>query len=257
MFRGPPWTGVRQRVSRVGADGGRKQRARHIVGTFQASGKVYRRFVSANHLKKMEGSCTIGVGYEIVEAAVLSLLRELRPADLIPSQNVSGRKIELRRQKVQGIDERLKDLRKALKHGLDQAVEDLQTAIAELRTERETLLKEVDDLSVEQAVQEMNPLSEFPGVLGAIASAPKKQQRELRLRLQSLVCMMVEKVKLEPYRSTPRCSANVAVTLRNGQVRWRYDIASETPQRSMECSTRERRTAVASSCPPAKTASWP
>ncbi len=206
----------------------------YIVTTMRPDGTRLRRFMSKGHTKCLPDSCSVGINYDLVERAVVGLLRDLKPNALSPKCGASERQIEKRVKTLAGMDARLLELRKALTSDPTKAVADLQDAIAKLQAQRDAEQREIDNLSIQKATVDMQPVEEFQSVLDFIHAKPKKDHYELRLRLQSLIGAMVEEIILDPHMMpNRRCTADMCVKLRNGRTCWRYNIAEEVPEEVM------------------------
>lgn len=192
---------------------------------YQPNGRAKRRLVSYGYARGLEGSCPVGLDYWMVEKAVLGLLRELTPADLAPPSNASEKGIAERKQALAGIDTELAKLKTTMEDFRSTpAYAALATSYNELTAKREALEKEIDSLSVQKATVEMDPLGQFKSVTEYIDSKPKGKQHELRLRLRSLIALMVEKITLDPHKQNHHCTADICVELANGDTRWIYDV---------------------------------
>jgi DNA invertase Pin-like site-specific DNA recombinase len=133
------------------------------------------------------------IDYPTFEAAVLSLLRELRPADIAPSEShANGRQAEIARLsgRLLDIDSRLERARQRARTAGDfDAFLDL---IQELQAERKQVSDRLADLQEEDAGESSANLGEAQSLIDMLAQTPPEQREEVRRRLKGRIRQLVE-----------------------------------------------------------------
>jgi DNA invertase Pin-like site-specific DNA recombinase len=154
------------------------------------SRKLYHYLASTRDTGLPEGGPRIE--YSVFEAAVLSRLQELKPADIMADDgHINGREAEIAR-----LSGRLLDIDNRLERAQARArtAEDFDAflgLIESLHSERKTVGGKLAKLRERKASKPATDLGEVQGLLGMLANAPAEQQAELRGKLKRRVRQIV------------------------------------------------------------------
>lgn len=159
------------------------------IGGRTDRGRYYRVLLPAGY--KRHGDACISFPFDAFEDAVLSLLAELDPRDVLPASGEKGNTVLELAGELAAIESRVAAVQAQLVEG-DGDVAALMNAVRTLEAKR----KEKLDALAEARLAAANPLLEgwgdVRGVIGTLKSAP--DQREARTRLRSAVQRVVQKV---------------------------------------------------------------
>jgi hypothetical protein len=132
------------------------------------------------------------IDYAVFEAAVLSLLKEVTPADIAPEgKHANGRKAEIARLsgRLLDIDNRLERTRQRARTAGDfDAFLDL---IAELQAERKQVIERRAELEQEEDGRSSADLGEAQSLIGMLEGAAPEQREDLRRRLKGRIRQLV------------------------------------------------------------------
>ncbi len=122
--------------------------------------------------------------YHIFEAAVLSLLREVNPVDVLPNLSEPAGRADALRGRLTTIRESITGLQADLKAGYSKA---LAATVRELEDEEEKLAAELQE-ELSRAVKPANKAwQELPGLAAVIQTEGDPARLKLRLVLRSIV----------------------------------------------------------------------
>lgn len=155
------------------------------------------------------------------EGAILSSLKELTPADVVPDKGtVDGRKAEADR-----LSGRLLDIEGRLERAKQRAkkARDFDTfldLIEELQQEHRQVSERLAELEEEAALKPGDGLAESQTLIGLLATAPAEQRPELRRRLKCSIAGQVSEIWVALWDVTPGVRAMEAqIIFRTGKVR--------------------------------------
>ena len=179
----------------------------HIVHSFGRKGKDERkqyRYLSPTRETGAPGGARID--YAVFEEAVLSLLKELRPADLaLDREQSNGRQADIARLsgRLLDIDNRLERARQRARTAGDfDAFLDL---IADLQAERKRVSEERATLEEEEQGRTSADLGEAQSLIDLLARTPPEQREELRRRLKARIRQLVSGIWLVIVRHGKQC----------------------------------------------------
>jgi DNA invertase Pin-like site-specific DNA recombinase len=136
------------------------------------------------------------VDYAVFEAAILSLLRELKPADIAPDETrAKGKKAEIARLagRLLDIDDRLERAKRRAKTAGD--FDTFLDLIEELQGERKDVSERMARLGEEaQADHPSACLGEAQSLIGLLGQASPEQREELRRRLKGRIAQLTEEI---------------------------------------------------------------
>ena len=174
-----------------------------------------RRLVSYGWLRRLPKSCRISVDYRKVEDIVLAVLDNITSADLEPptTPNISTNLASLGLA-IEGIDNRLVELDDALSKG--KAVVEIANAIEKLKEKRSTLAKQIDQLKAQSSIGFDTPLKDAQTTIAFLNAKPKHEQHKLRLRLQSILGHVIERILVAPKKDGRKVIFGTTIELKNG-----------------------------------------
>lgn len=180
------------------------------------NGKPYvqKRFVSYGWMRRLPDSCSITIDYHKFEDIVLAVLNNITPADLqpptTPTISTDLATLELT---MEGIDNRLAELDDALDHG--KAVVEIMSAIERLKEKRSTITKQIENLKAQNTIGFDDPLKDAQSVIAFLSTKTKREKRKLRLKLQSLLGHVIERIDVFPTKEK-RVKFSTTIELKNG-----------------------------------------
>jgi DNA invertase Pin-like site-specific DNA recombinase len=175
------------------------------------------------------------IDYAVFEAAVLSLLKELRPSDLAPAGGrPNGREAEIARLsgRLLDIDGRLERTRQRARTAGDfDAFLDL---IQELQAERKQASERLAELREEDAGRPSAELGEAQSLIDMLAQAPPEQREDLRRRLKGRLRQLLAGIWVVIVRHGRRCLCGLQLWFRGGDIRRDYLIFHKPGTRHTE-----------------------
>jgi len=181
------------------------------------SSYIQRRLVSWNHLRGLNGACSISFDYLHLEAAILDYLWEIPAAELIgETTNPYAAPLEAKLGELAGIESRLAELQHELENP-QRAYRTVLDAVARLELLRTDLRSEIERIRAQAAVHDSQPLHQARSIVEALENAKGEKQHNLRLKLKAILATVIERINLTPYKINPRrTGAEVEVIFSNG-----------------------------------------
>jgi DNA invertase Pin-like site-specific DNA recombinase len=157
------------------------------------------------------------IDYTVFEAAILSLLKELTPADIAADgEHVNGRQAEIARLsgRLLDLDSRLERARQRARTAGDfdaflDLIQELQAERQQVSERRATLEREGDDRSSAD-------LGEAQSIIDLLAKAPPGEREELRRRLKGRIRQLIAGAWVVVVRQGKRCLCGVQLWFRAG-----------------------------------------
>jgi DNA invertase Pin-like site-specific DNA recombinase len=165
------------------------------------------------------------IDYAVFEAALLSLLKELRPTDIAADgEHTNGRRTEIVRLsgRLLDIDSRLERARQRARTAGDfDAFLDL---IQELQAERKQVSERRAELEQEEGGRTSADLGETQSLIDLLAQTPPEQREELRRRLKGRIRQLLTGVWVVMVRQGRKCVCAVQLWFRGSDRRRDYLI---------------------------------
>jgi DNA invertase Pin-like site-specific DNA recombinase len=205
---------------------GEKLHIIHALGRKREAGR--KRYVYLTPSQDSGARSGRRIDYAVFEAAVLSLLDELRPSDIAPvGGHKNGRKAEIARLsgRLLDIDSRLERARQRARTAGDfDAFLDL---IQELQTERKEVSQRRDQLQEEEdggGPADLGEAQSLIGMLSKAADGPPERREELRRRLKGRIAQLMTEVRVLIVRRGKTCLCACQFWFRSGGQRRDYLI---------------------------------
>jgi DNA invertase Pin-like site-specific DNA recombinase len=174
------------------------------------------------------------IDYEVFEPAVLSLFKELRPADIAADgKHDSGRKAEISRLngRVLDIDSRLERVRQRARTAGD--FDTYLDLISELQTERKELSERRARLEEEEGGT-VADLDAAQSLITMLAQAPADQREDLRRRLKGRIGQLLAGMWVVIVRRGKKCLCALQMWFRGGDRHRDYFILHKPGTRYTE-----------------------
>jgi DNA invertase Pin-like site-specific DNA recombinase len=198
----------------------------HIAGSLGRKGAAPRKryvYLAPTQVTAVPRGCRIDYG--IFEAAVLSLLKELRPLDVAPvGGKGDARQAEISRLsgRLLDIDTRLERVRQRARTSGDfDAFLDL---IEELHAERKQVSEKQARLEQERDARTQNDLCEAQSLIDMLDEAPAAEREDLRRRLKGRIGQLVQEGRVVIVRRGKTCLCALQLFFRGGDRRRDYLI---------------------------------
>jgi DNA invertase Pin-like site-specific DNA recombinase len=216
---------------------GEKLHIIHALGRKRA-GEERKRYVYLTPSQDTGARLGRRIDYAVFEAAVLSLLNELRPSDIAAAgEHRNGRKAEIARLsgRLLDIDSRLERARQRARTAGDfDAFLDL---IQELQDERKEVSERRDQLEQEEDGGRPADLGEAQSLIRMLAKAaagPAEIREDLRRRLKGGIAKLVTEVRVLIVRRGKTCLCAVQVWFRGGNRHRDYFVMHKPGTRYTE-----------------------
>jgi DNA invertase Pin-like site-specific DNA recombinase len=181
-----------------------------------------------------ETACPGGgrIDYEVFESAVLSLLKEVRPADIATEPERSNG----RRAEITALSGRLLDIDSKLEKAKQRArgagdFDALLDIIADLQGERKEVSERRAELEAEEESRAPADLGETQSLIGLLADAAAEEREDLRRRLKGRIRQLVSSAGLLIARRGRTCFAALQLWFRGGDRHRDYLIVHRAGNR--------------------------
>jgi hypothetical protein len=118
--------------------------------------------------------------YPVFETAVLSMLRELDPRDVLPKEKEAPSRVEVLRAKLALVRDDLARLQADLKGGYSKAI---AAVLRDREAEEEAVARDLHDELARSVKPVAKAWEELPGLVEMLRAAPDPDSLRLRLRL--------------------------------------------------------------------------
>jgi DNA invertase Pin-like site-specific DNA recombinase len=203
---------------------GEKMHLVHALGRKLADERKRKKYVYLAPTQETGASKGGRIDYAVFEAAILTLLAELHPRDIMAGERSVAGKSELARLsgRLFDIDNRIAQARRrALSAGDFDALLDL---IQDLQDERKQVMERRAELELKERGRGSANLGEAQSLIGMLKSSPIRQREELRRRLRVRIEQLVSRIWLVIVRQRAVAICAAQLVFRGGDRRRDYVI---------------------------------
>jgi DNA invertase Pin-like site-specific DNA recombinase len=182
-----------------------------------------RRLVSAGAIRKLPGCVFRGVAYAPFEEALLSLLSELKVADVTGPKNGAQREAEAASAALTAVNHKM-----AQANARAMAAEDASAyfdLLEQLAAERKTAALRLEEAKAKAAYEAADGFGECQTLIGLLKDAPDGDRENLRRKTRAALVRLIDRVMVLPVRRHNRLLlAAVQVFFRDRGARRDYLI---------------------------------
>lgn len=204
----------------VGTDGHSLQLQTSRAKRKRGGHYIHRRLVSYGHRRGIAGVSALSVEFFAVEDMILNGLRDLDVAAVFP-QSPEDHRLPAAEARVEAIRRRLSELENALLDTSNTAAppQQIAQAIAVLEQQLAEANKVLSEERQRVAINRGHEVGQARDVISLLRSTPLNQQRDLRLRLRSVVSKMVKRICVGMQKQGRHVTPTVTLLLHSNEIR--------------------------------------
>ncbi len=208
----------------------------HLIhGLGREAGGERKRYVYLTSTQETGVPAKGRIDYTVFEPAILSLLKELKPADIaINKKEATERDAEVARLsgRLLDIDNRLERTRQRARTGGD--FDTFLDLIQDLQEERKQVIERRTELEQEENSGTAADLGETQSLIEMLAQVPDEQREEMRRRLRLRIAQLVTGIWVVIVRQGKQCLCGMQMWFRGGNQRRDYVILHKPGTRYTE-----------------------
>lgn len=174
LFNGCVWDARDQRRMVIGGSHGRRV------------------LVSSGAIRRVKGSAFRTVRYEVFERAVLSLLRELKPQDVLGRAGPGEDAVEMLSGKLAAVNHNITRTQQRAAQADDPSV--FLDLLDDYGRQRKKIIRQLEEAKATAASQTSDNLGECVSLIGLLAEADERERDGLRRRVKAAIRRLVESV---------------------------------------------------------------
>lgn len=202
---------------------------------------IHRRLVSYGHRRGIAGVSALSVEYFAVEDMILNGLRDLDVAAVFP-KSPEDHRLPAAEARVEAVRRRLSELENALLDTSNTAAPPQQ--IAQAITVLEQQLAEANKVLSEErqrvAINRGHEVGQARDAISLLRSTPLNEQRDLRLRLRSVVSKMVKRICVGMQKQGRHVTPTITLLLHSNEIR----VIANSDQSPVQCDEENRLSAL-------------